>query len=112
MTESIFRRKRFWLGLAIAAVCFYFLFRKTDWVSLVGAFRQAHYGWIALSLPYVYVFDAAGDKRRVVQLEGAGTISPSSLAFSREGRLIVTPGGYEFDAGSPARNLAAPGMTR
>ena len=67
--------------------------------------------WIALSLPYVYVFDASGDKRRVVQLEGAGTISPSSLAFSRDGRLIVTPGGYEFDTGSPARNLAAPGST-
>ncbi|MDQ3171185.1 MAG: hypothetical protein M3Q55_13695 [Acidobacteriota bacterium] len=67
--------------------------------------------WIALSLPYVYVFDASGDKRRVVQLQGAGTISPSSLAFSRDGRLIVTPGGYEFDVGSPARNLAAPGIT-
>ena len=67
--------------------------------------------WIALSLPYVYVFDASGDKRRVVQLQGAGTISPSSLAFSRDGRLIVTPGGYEFDVGSPARNLAAPRIT-
>ena len=65
--------------------------------------------WIALSIAYVYVFDPAGDKRRVVQLEGAGTVSPTSLAFSREGRLIVTPGGYEFDVGSPARNRAAPG---
>jgi hypothetical protein len=66
--------------------------------------------WIALSIPYVYVFDATGEKTRVVQLEGAGTISATSLAFSREGRLIVTPGGYEFDAGVPARNRAAPGM--
>ena len=64
--------------------------------------------WIALSLPYVYVFDASGEKTRVVQLEGAGTISATSLAFSRDGRLIVTPGGYEFDVGSPARSRARP----
>jgi len=68
--------------------------------------------WVALSLPYVYVFDAAGDRTRVVELHGAGVIRAGSLAFSRQGRLIVTPGGYEFDAGLPARNLAAPGSTR
>ncbi|MEX2271727.1 MAG: hypothetical protein WD690_09665 [Vicinamibacterales bacterium] len=65
--------------------------------------------WIGLSLPYVYVFDAAGDKTRVVSLHGAGMIRATSLAFSRKGRLIVTPGGYEFDV--PAKNRAAPGMT-
>ncbi|MBA2322022.1 MAG: hypothetical protein H0X44_02000 [Acidobacteria bacterium] len=53
--------------------------------------------WIATTLPYVYVFNAAGEKTRVVQLEGAGLINPLSLAFSRDGRLLVTPGGYEFD---------------
>lgn len=68
--------------------------------------------WIALSIPYVYVFDASGEKTRVVQLEGAGTISPSSLAFTRDGRLLVTPGGYAFDVSTPARNRAAPGSTR
>jgi len=68
--------------------------------------------WIALSIPYVYVFDASGEKTRVVQLEGAGTISPSSLAFTRAGRLLVTPGGYEFDVSVPARNRAAPGSTQ
>ncbi|MDQ3071258.1 MAG: hypothetical protein M3R55_16200 [Acidobacteriota bacterium] len=68
--------------------------------------------WIALSLPYVVVFDESGDKRRTVQLHGAGVIRPASLAFSRGGRLIVTPGGYEFDVAVPAKNRAAPGMTR
>lgn len=67
--------------------------------------------WIATTMPYVFVFDRNGDKTRVVELEGAGTINPTSLAFSREGRLIVTPGGYEFDV-RPARNRAAPGSTR
>jgi hypothetical protein len=65
--------------------------------------------WIALSLGYVYVFDAHGDKTHVFELHGAGMVRPGSLAFSREGRLIVTPGGYEFDV--PAKNLAAPGRT-
>ena len=66
--------------------------------------------WIALSLPYVYVFDDAGDKIRVVELYGKGIVTPSSLAFSRAGRLIVTPDGYEFDV--PAKNRAASGSTR
>ena len=65
--------------------------------------------WIALSSGYVYVYDAHGDKTRVVELHGAGRIAPASLAFSNAGRLIVTPGGYEFDA--PASNRAAPGRT-
>lgn len=65
--------------------------------------------WIALAQPYVYVFDAAGDKTRVVELFGVGTIRATSLAFSKAGRLIATPGGYEFAV--PARNLAAPGNT-
>jgi hypothetical protein len=65
--------------------------------------------WIAMTLPYVYVFDRSGDKARVVQLEGSGRINATSLAFSRKGRLIVTPGGYEFDVSAPARNVAARG---
>jgi hypothetical protein len=66
--------------------------------------------WVALSLPYLYVYDASGEKTRVVTLQGAGQIGAQSLAFSRSGRLIVTPGGYEFDV--PPRNLAAPGAIR
>lgn len=53
--------------------------------------------WIALSLPYVYVFDETGDKVRAVELYGKGPIAPSSLAFTRAGKLLVTPDGYEFD---------------
>jgi hypothetical protein len=52
--------------------------------------------WISLSEPYTYVYDSRGDKVRTVQFSGAGTISPTSLFFTRDGRLLVTPGCYEF----------------
>lgn len=53
--------------------------------------------WISLGVPYTYVYDAQGDKMRTVQFEAAGTLSPTSLFFTRRGRLLVTPGCYEFD---------------
>jgi hypothetical protein len=53
--------------------------------------------WVSLSVPFTYVYDAHGDKVRTVQFRGAGTISPTSLSFSAEGRLLVTPGCYVFD---------------
>jgi hypothetical protein len=53
--------------------------------------------WISLTVPYTYVYDARGDKVRTVQFRAAGTISPTSLFFTRNGRLLVTPGCYEFD---------------
>jgi hypothetical protein len=43
------------------------------------------------------VYDASGDKMRTVQFSGAGIISPTSLSFGRDGKLLVTPGCYEFD---------------
>ena len=52
--------------------------------------------WVSLALPYTYVFDAQGDKIRTLQFSAAGTISPTSLFFTRDGRLLVTPGCYEF----------------
>jgi hypothetical protein len=52
--------------------------------------------WISLAQPYTYVYDAKGDKVRTVQFNAAGTISPTSLFFTRDGRLLVTPGCYEF----------------
>jgi len=55
--------------------------------------------WISLGVPYTYVYDASGDKIRTVQFAGAGLISPTSLSFSRTGKLLVTPGCYEFDPG-------------
>lgn len=52
--------------------------------------------WIALSVPYVYVYNPAGEKIRTVQLEAAGPVLPSSLYFPDETRMLVAPGCYEF----------------
>jgi hypothetical protein len=57
--------------------------------------------WISLVVPYTYVYDSHGDKARTVQFQAAGTISPTSLFFTSAGRLLVTPGCYEFDPGAP-----------
>lgn len=57
--------------------------------------RRGHL-WIALALPVTYVFDPQGDKVRSIQFTGAGPLSPSSLFFTRDNRLLVMPGGYEF----------------
>ena len=48
--------------------------------------------WIGLSVPFTYVYDASGEKRRTVQFRGAGGIRPSHLSFAADGRLLVTPG--------------------
>jgi hypothetical protein len=53
--------------------------------------------WISLSVPFTYVYNTGGDKIRTLQFTGAGLISPTSLSFSRTGKLLVTPGCYEFD---------------
>jgi hypothetical protein len=52
--------------------------------------------WISLVEPVTYVYDAQGDKVRAVQFNAAGVISPTSLFFTTDGRLLVTPGCYEF----------------
>jgi hypothetical protein len=56
--------------------------------------------WVSLASGFTYVYDARGDKARVVRFRGAGLITPSFLSFRRGGRVVVTPGGYEFDGGS------------
>ena len=56
--------------------------------------------WVSLVQPFTYVYDADGNKSRVVQFKAAGVLSPSSLFFTASGRLLVTPGCYEFAAGS------------
>jgi hypothetical protein len=61
--------------------------------------------WVSLAVPFTYVYDTHGDKARTVQLHAAGIVSPTSLFFTRNGRLLVTPGCYEFD---PA--VAKPGQ--
>jgi hypothetical protein len=52
--------------------------------------------WISTAVPYTYVYDRQGDKIRTVQFYGAGLVGPTSLAFSRSGTVLVTPGCYEF----------------
>jgi hypothetical protein len=64
-------------------------------IRTAGVDRQGRL-WIALMQPYTYVYDPAGDKIRTVQFRGADTLSPSSLFFTKDGRVLVTPGCYEF----------------
>ena len=52
--------------------------------------------WVSFLTPHTYVFDARGEKTRTVQFHAAGVISPTSLFFSDNGRLLITPGCYEF----------------
>ena len=52
--------------------------------------------WVTFLIPYTYVFDAEGEKTRTVQFRGAGILQPSSVFFSQSGRILVTPGCYEF----------------
>jgi hypothetical protein len=53
--------------------------------------------WISfVATPTTYVFDREGEKIRTVQFRAAGIISPTSLAFTARGRVLVTPGCYEF----------------
>lgn len=52
--------------------------------------------WVSFLIPYTYVFDAEGEKTRTVQFRAAGIVVPTSLFFNHAGRLLVTPGCYEF----------------
>ena len=52
--------------------------------------------WVSFVVPFTYVYDGDGEKLRTVQFRGAGVVSPSSLSFTAAGRLLVTPGCYEF----------------
>lgn len=59
--------------------------------------------WIALAVPYTYVYDSDGEKQRTIQFRAAGVLSPTSLFFTANGRLLVTPGCYQFDITSASR---------
>ncbi len=52
--------------------------------------------WVSFVVPYTYVFDALGEKVRTVQFQAAGLVAPNSLHFPSPGRLLVTPGCFEF----------------
>jgi hypothetical protein len=54
--------------------------------------------WVAFVLPYTYVYDRDGDKVRTVQFRAAGILTPNSLFFGKNGRVLVTPGLFEFPA--------------
>jgi hypothetical protein len=62
--------------------------------------------WVSFADPFTYVFDTHGDKIRTVQFRGVGLIAPAGLHFTTEGRLLVTPGLYEFDPGPRAASRA------
>lgn len=53
--------------------------------------------WIALGVPFTYVYDSSGERRRVVQFTAAGRHSPLSLDFGADGKLLTTPGCYAFE---------------
>lgn len=52
--------------------------------------------WVSFVVPYTYVFDSLGEKVRTVQFQAAGVVAPASLHFPSPGRLLVTPGCFEF----------------
>jgi len=54
--------------------------------------------WISLVVPYTYVYDRNGDKRRTVQFRGAGVMAPSGFFFTKDRRILVSPGCYIFPA--------------
>jgi hypothetical protein len=64
-------------------------------IRTAGVDRQGRL-WVSLMQPFTYVYDATGDKIRTVQFRGADVLAPSSLFFTRDGRVLVTPGCYEF----------------
>jgi hypothetical protein len=55
--------------------------------------------WVSFVVPFTYVFDPTGEKARTVQFRAAGIVAPSSLSFNDRGRVLVTPGCYEFSPG-------------
>ena len=66
-------------------------------IRAAAADRQGRL-WVSLNQPYTYVYDAQGEKARTVQFRSTQLISATNLFFDRRGRVLVTPGGYEFDA--------------
>jgi hypothetical protein len=52
--------------------------------------------WVSLITPFTFVYDINGEKTRTVQFHGAAPLAASSLFFASRGRVLVTPGCYEF----------------
>jgi hypothetical protein len=64
-------------------------------VTTAGVDRRGQL-WVSLAAPFTYVYSPAGDKIRTVQFKGADLITPTSLFFAKDGRILVTPGCYAF----------------
>lgn len=64
-------------------------------IRAAGVDRQGRL-WVSLMQPYTYVYDTRGEKIRTVQFKGAAILTPNSLFFTKDGRVLVTPGCYEF----------------
>src|SRR5687768_85994 len=60
--------------------------------------------WLSLVTPQTYVYDASGDQRRTIRFQAAGIIAPSSLHFTKDRRLLVSPGCYTFDSAARAEH--------
>ena len=54
--------------------------------------------WISLVAPFTYVYDASGDKRHIYQFRGAGIIAATHFFFTKDDKVLVTPGCYTFNA--------------
>lgn len=67
-----------------------------DRAALPGTRGAPFVLWVALSTPFLYVYDPSGEKIRTVRLQAAGVVHPSSLHFPDDTRLLVAPGCYEF----------------
>lgn len=67
-------------------------------VRTAGVDTRGHL-WISLAAPRTYVYDADGEKRRILQFHGGtGVFAPSDLFFTKDGRVIASPGCYVFPA--------------
>src|SRR6185436_316032 len=64
-------------------------------IRAAGVDRQGRL-WVSLMQPVTYVYDTSGDKIRTVQFRGADVLTPNSLFFTKDGRILVTQGCYEF----------------
>jgi hypothetical protein len=53
--------------------------------------------WISLAVGFTYVYDASGEKRRTIQFRAAGPVAPTGMSFTPAGRLLISPGCFEFD---------------
>ena len=54
--------------------------------------------WVVLQTGHVYVYDGSGEKMRTLVFGGPAPGLTTSLYFTRGGRVLTGPGGYEFDA--------------